>query len=310
MVFPGQGAQAVGMGRDLAAAFAEARRVFEEVDDALGEHLSRLIAEGPEQELTLTRNTQPALMAVSIAALRVLERVSGTDVAGFCRFVAGHSLGEYTALTAAGSLSVNEAARLLRIRGEAMQQAVSVGEGAMAALMGLDLEAVRDVTRVAAEEDGVCTLANDNAPGQVVISESRSAVERAIAIAADRGGRRSVMLPVSAPFHSPLMEPAADALSSALDQVDLRPPAVPVISNVTASEIREPGEIRKLLVEQITGMVRWRESVAYMRAREIDTLVEVGFGRVLGGLAKRIDRDLATFSVGTAEELNAFAEVI
>jgi len=310
MVFPGQGAQAVGMGRDLAAAFAEARRVFEEVDDALGEHLSRLIAEGPEQELTLTRNTQPALMAVSIAALRVLERVSGTDVAGFCRFVAGHSLGEYTALTAAGSLSVNEAARLLRIRGEAMQQAVPVGEGAMAALMGLDLEAVRDVTRVAAEEDGVCTLANDNAPGQVVISESRSAVERAIAIAADRGGRRSVMLPVSAPFHSPLMEPAADALSSALDQVDLRPPAVPVISNVTASEIREPGEIRKLLVEQITGMVRWRESVAYMRAREIDTLVEVGFGRVLGGLAKRIDRDLATFSVGTAEELNAFAEVI
>lgn len=260
--------------------------------------------------MTLTRNTQPALMAVSIAALRVLERVSGADIAQSCRFVAGHSLGEYTALTAAGSLSVVEAARLLRVRGEAMQQAVPVGEGAMAALMGLNLDDVREVTRIASEAEGVCVTANDNAPGQIVVSGSRSAVERAITLAADRGGRRSVMLPVSAPFHSPLMKPAAEALSSALDQVDLRPPKVPLISNVTAGEVREPSEIRKLLVEQITGMVRWRESVAYMKGQGIDTLVEVGFGRVLSGLAKRIDRELATFSVGTAEELNAIAEVI
>ncbi len=309
LVFPGQGSQAVGMGSALAINSADARRVFAEVDDALGEKLSTLMAEGPDDALTLTENAQPALMAVSLAVLRVLEHEYGYDIRALGRFVAGHSLGEYTALTAAGSFSVGDAARLLRKRGLAMQTAVPVGDGAMAALMGLELAAAREIAAEATRDsyDGaVCVAANDNAPGQVVISGSRAAVKRATEIAALRGAKRSIMLPVSGPFHCPLMAPVADVMAEALAAVDIQPPVVPLISNVTAHEVTSPAEIRNLLVSQVTGMVRWRESVLYMRAQGVEELVEIGAGKVLSGLARRIDRGLTGRSLGTPEDIASF----
>jgi [acyl-carrier-protein] S-malonyltransferase len=311
LVFPGQGSQTVGMGNALAEVFPIARQVFAEVDDALGENLSTLMAEGPEDALTLTENAQPALMAVSMAVLRVLEQEHGLIVRGLGCYVAGHSLGEYTALTAAGSFSVGDAARLLRKRGLAMQTAVPVGDGAMAALMGLELAAAREIAAEATRDsyDGaVCVAANDNAPGQVVISGSRAAVQRATEIAALRGAKRSIMLPVSGPFHCPLMAPVADVMAEALAAVNILPPVVPLISNVTAREVTSPADIRNLLVSQVTGMVRWRESVLYMRARGVEELIEIGAGKVLSGLARRIDRGLTGRSVGTPEDIEGFLD--
>jgi [acyl-carrier-protein] S-malonyltransferase len=313
LVFPGQGSQAVGMGGELAARFEVARRVFQEVDSALDQPLSRLMAEGPEAELTLTENAQPALMAVSMAVLAVLHEEHGIDITRLGRCVAGHSLGEYTALTAVGSFTVGEAARLLRARGLAMQTAVPVGEGAMAALMGLDLETAREVAAEATRDsyDGaVCVAANDNAPGQVVISGSRAAVVRATEIAALRGAKRTIILPVSGPFHCPLMAPVADVMADALAKVNIQPPALPLISNVTAQEVTNPAEIRSLLVRQVTGMVRWRESVLYMKTRGVNELLEIGAGKVLSGLAKRIDRELSGVSVGSPTEIDALVDAV
>ncbi|MEE9140951.1 MAG: ACP S-malonyltransferase [Alphaproteobacteria bacterium] len=305
-VFPGQGSQAVGMGRDLADAFPAARRVFGEVDEALHQNLSRLMFEGPEDELTLTENAQPALMAVSLAVVRTLAE-GGAEVAAACPFVAGHSLGEYSALTAAGALKLADAGRLLKVRGQAMQRAVPVGEGAMAALIGLDLGDVIEVAAaaVAGSQDEVCAAANDNAPGQVVVSGSRAAVERAVAIAAERGAKRGVMLPVSAPFHCALMAPAAEVMAESLKAVSLKAPVVPLIANVTAEPVRDPDVIRRLLVEQVTTMVRWRESVLYMVDHGIDTLVELGAGRVLTGLARRINRDLTAMAIQTPADIES-----
>ncbi len=296
-VFPGQGSQAVGMGRALAEAFAPARLVFEEVDDALDQHLSRLMFEGPEQELTLTENAQPALMAVSLAALRVLESEGGWRLPDKAAYVAGHSLGEYSALAAAGALALRDAARLLKRRGRAMQRAVPVGAGAMAALLGLDLAAAEEVAAEAAEGE-VCACANDNAPGQVVVSGDKSAVERAVRIAAERGAKRSILLPVSAPFHCPLMAPAAREMEEALAEVAIAYPAVPLIANVTAEPVSDPEAIRGCLVQQVTAMVRWRESVLRLKQDGVFRLVELGAGRVLSGLAKRIERELETLAVG------------
>ena len=313
LVFPGQGSQAVGMGGELAVRYPAARRVFEEVDDALGQGLSRLMAEGPEAELTQTENAQPALMAVSMAVLAVLREEHGIELIRLGHCVAGHSLGEYTALTAAGSFSVGEAARLLRVRGLAMQTAVPFGDGAMAALMGLDLETAREIAAEATRDsyDGaVCVAANDNAPGQVVISGSRAAVVRATEIAALRGAKRSVMLPVSGPFHCPLMSPVADVMAEALAKVNIQQPVLPLISNVTAREVIDPAEIRGLLVRQVTGMVRWRESVLYMKLQGVRELVEIGAGKVLSGLAKRIDRELFGTSIGNPAEIQALAATV
>jgi [acyl-carrier-protein] S-malonyltransferase len=310
-VFPGQGSQAVGMGRVLAEAFPAARLLFDEVDEALSQPLSRLMFDGPERELTLTENAQPALMAASLAVMRVLEAEFGFDVGGQLAFVAGHSLGEYSALAAAKALTVGDAARLLKLRGQAMQQAVPVGRGAMAALIGLDVEAARMVaqkaTRAGIDYDEVCAVANDNGPGQAVVSGHRSAVERAIRIAREHGARRSVLLPVSAAFHSPLLAPAADAMAVALAQVTFRRPLVPLVANVTASATSEPGEIKELLVKQVTAMVRWRESVQFLAASAVDEIVEIGTGHVLSGLAKRIAPDIAARSVGTPSEIAALA---
>lgn len=305
-VFPGQGSQAVGMGRELAGAFRVAKDVFEEVDEALGQNLSRLMFEGPEDELTLTANAQPALMAVSLAVVRVLRREGGLDVARAGAFVAGHSLGEYSALAAAGTVSLADTARLLKIRGEAMQKAVPVGVGAMAALLGLDLAAAREVAEAACGRGEVCATANDNAPGQVVVSGHRAAVERALGLAAERGARRSVLLPVSAPFHCPLMAPAAEVMAEALAAVAMTAPAPLLVANVTASRVSEPDEIRRLLVAQVTGTVRWRESVLYMKEHGVETLVELGAGKVLSGLAKRIDRELAAISIQGPAEIESF----
>jgi [acyl-carrier-protein] S-malonyltransferase len=310
-VFPGQGSQAVGMGRELAEAFPSARHLLEEVDDALGQRLSRLMFEGPESELTLTENAQPALMAVSLAVVRVLETDGGLDIAKSARFVAGHSLGEYSALAAAGALGVADAARLLKTRGRAMQRAVPVGEGAMAALLGLELEEAKTVAERATADTGlVCAPANDNAPGQVVVSGAKAAVERATAIAAELGARRSVLLPVSAPFHCGLMQPAAEVMAQALRDVDLRAPCVPLVANVTAAAEQDPEAIRHLLVRQVTAMVRWRESVLYMRSAGVDSLVEMGAGRVLSGLAKRIDREMRTLSIHTPADVEQFLAAV
>jgi len=306
-VFPGQGSQAVGMGRDLATAFAAARETFQEVDEALRQKLSQLMFEGPEAELTLTENAQPALMAVSLAVMRVLEREGGLDLHRHLAYVAGHSLGEYSALAAVRSFSLADAARLLKRRGQAMQRAVPVGAGAMAALLGLELEAARAVVAEAAQGQ-VCAVANDNGAGQIVVSGDKAAVERAIAAAAVRGAKRSIMLPVSAPFHCPLMAPAAEAMEAALAEVALAQPYLPVVANVTAAAVSDPDAIRPLLVQQVTGMVRWRESVLYMKEQGVDSVVEVGAGRVLSGLAKRIDRDLATASLGAPGEIEAFVK--
>jgi [acyl-carrier-protein] S-malonyltransferase len=303
-VFPGQGSQAVGMGRELAAAFGSARLLFEEIDDALKQHLSRLMFDGPESDLTLTENAQPALMAASLAVVRVLEQEGGIDLPLKVAFVAGHSLGEYSALAAARAFSVADAARLLKRRGRAMQQAVPVGEGAMAALIGLDVEAGRSLAEAAAENE-VCAVANDNAPGQITVSGHLGAVERAVALAPERGARRAIMLPVSAPFHCPLMAPAAAEMEAALSEVEFARPTVPLVANVSASPLRNPGEIKRALVEQVTAMVRWRESMLFLRREEVEEVVELGAGRVLSGLARRIDRDLASRSVGTPAEVEA-----
>ena len=300
--FPGQGSQHVSMGADLAENFAAARAVFDEVDEVLGQPLSRLMSEGPEDELTLTQNAQPALMAVSMAVMRVLEQEHGFVLAEQAKYVAGHSLGEYSALAAAGSLSVADAARLLRLRGQAMQAAVPVGEGAMAALMGLDLEAVHEVAREAAQGD-VCQVANDNAPGQVVISGAKAAVDRAVELARERGARRSMLLPVSAPFHCALMQPAADAMAQALGETDVSAPCVPVIVNVRAAPETDPDSLRAWLVEQVTGTVRWRESVEFMVGEGVERVYEAGAGKVLSGLARRIARSLDTAAIGTAEDI-------
>jgi [acyl-carrier-protein] S-malonyltransferase len=309
LVFPGQGSQAVGMGRGLADAFPAARRLFDEIDDALSQHLSRLMFEGPESDLTLTENAQPALMAASLAVIRVLEAEGGLDFGRHVAFVAGHSLGEYSALAAARALAVGDAARLVKLRGRAMQRAVPVGEGAMAALIGLDVAVARAVaaaaTRAGIANDEICAVANDNAPGQAVVSGHRGAVERAIAIARERGARRSIMLPVSAPFHSPLLAPAAEAMAAALEKVALRPPLVPLIANVSASAVGDPAEIERLLVEQVTAMVRWRESVLFLAASGVEEVGEIGAGHVLAGLVKRIAPDLATRSVGVPAEVEA-----
>ncbi len=308
-VFPGQGSQAVGMGKELAEASAAARDVFNEIDEALELRLSRLMFEGPEDELRLTANAQPALMAVSLAVLRVLEREGGVSLPRAAKFVAGHSLGEYSALCAAGALPLAETARLLRRRGQAMQEAVPVGVGAMAALLGLELEAAREVAE-AARQGQVCDCANDNAPGQVVVSGDRAAVERALELAKAKGGRRSIMLPVSAPFHCALMKPAADVMEAALREVAIGPPAVPVVANVVASAVSDPAEIRRLLVEQVTAMVRWRECVLYMKAQDVDALVELGAGAVLTGLTRRIDKEVSGMAVSGPRDVEALLKIL
>lgn len=304
-IFPGQGSQAVGMGKALADNFPAARAVFDEVDAALNESLTSVMWEGPADALTLTANAQPALMAVSLAALRVLEAEAGLDLAREAAFVAGHSLGEYSALAAAGALTVTEAARLLRIRGRAMQEAVPVGEGAMAALLGLDYDQAVAVAAEAAGDD-VCEAANDNAPGQVVVSGTKAAVERAIVIAKEKGALKAVLLPVSAPFHCRLMGPAAEAMEVALSGSTVMTPRVPLVANVRASPVTDPAEIVRLLVEQVTGTVRWRESVIYMAGAGITRMVEVGAGKVLCGLVKRIDKSIAASAVGTPDDVAAF----
>ena len=313
LVFPGQGSQDAGMGRELAAAFAPARAVFDEVDAALGEKLSTLMFEGPKETLTLTQNAQPALMAVSMAAMAVLKSEFGLDLAKSVKCVAGHSLGEYSALAAAGTFSLADTARLLRLRGQAMQAAVPVGEGAMAALLGVDLatariiaaEAAQGVVGGAANTKLVCDVANDNDPGQIVLSGHRAAVERVAEAGKAHGLRRAVMLPVSAPFHCALMKPAADAMAAALAKVAMRAPAVPVIANVTAAPVSDPAEIARLLVAQVTGTVRWRECVLAMAGMGVTNVIEVGSGKVLAGLVKRIDKALNAISVGAPADIEA-----
>ncbi|MGP0089184.1 MAG: ACP S-malonyltransferase [Xanthobacteraceae bacterium] len=304
-IFPGQGSQSVGMGKALAAAFASARLVFEEVDTALGERLSRIIFEGPADALTLTENTQPALMAVSLAALRVLETEAGVDLARDAKFVAGHSLGEYSALAAARALSISDTARLLRVRGLAMQKAVPVGTGAMAALIGVELEQAAAIAAQAGESQ-VCQAANDNGGGQVVVSGDKQAVERAIEVAKNQGVRRAMLLPVSAPFHCALMQPAAEAMQEALARVTIKPPIVPLVANVLARPISDPREIVRCLVGQVTATVRWRESVAFMAQAGVTRFYELGAGKVLSGLVKRIAEGVGGVAVGTPEDIAAF----
>ena len=304
-VFPGQGSQTVGMGKALADGFAPAREVFAEVDAALGEKLSTIIFEGPQDTLTLTQNAQPALMAVSLAVMRVLQAEAGLDLARTAKFVAGHSLGEYSALAAAGALSVADTARLLRTRGLAMQEAVPVGMGAMAALLGLDYETAAAVAAEAAQSE-VCQAANDNGGGQVVVSGNKAAVERAVEIAKAKGAKRAMLLPVSAPFHCTLMQPAADVMAQALRKVSVSRPVVPVVANVKASPIQDPNDIVASLVAQVTGTVRWRESVAYMAREGVTQFYEIGAGKVLSGLVKRIAEGASASAVGTPDDIAAF----
>ena len=309
VVFPGQGSQAVGMGQELAATFSVAREVFAEVEDALEQKLTQMMFEGPEQDLMMTENTQPALMAVSVAIMRVLDKEYGVRLPDIATYVAGHSLGEYSALCSSGALKLSDTARLLRVRGRAMQKAVPFGMGAMAAILGLDAEQARNLSLEASEGE-ICEAANDNAPGQVVVSGHVGAVKRAIEIAKKLGVKRSVLLPVSAPFHCALMRPAAETMREALASVELMTPVIPVVANVTAQATDDPEEIRKLLVEQVCGSVRWRESVQFMKGHGINTLIEVGSGRVLSGLAKRIDREMDGMPVGTVAEIEAFAKMV
>ncbi|MDG1863188.1 MAG: ACP S-malonyltransferase [Yoonia sp.] len=306
-VFPGQGAQTIGMGKALADAYPSARAVFDEVDEALGEKLSTLIWEGDIADLTLTKNAQPALMATSLAAMRALES-EGVEI-GMASFVAGHSLGEYSALAASGALTIADTARLLRIRGTAMQEAVPVGVGAMAALLGLDFETAQAVAKEAAQGE-VCQAANDNDPSQVVVSGHKDAVERALVIAKEKGAKRALLLPVSAPFHCALMAPAADVMAKALDGVTIHAPAVPLVANVIASAVTDPAQIRGLLVDQVTGSVRWRESVLYMAKQGVTEVWEIGAGKALIGMIRRIDKDLTTGAVGAPDDIEAAVAVM
>ncbi len=301
-VFPGQGAQTIGMGKALADAYPTAKAVFDEVNEALNEDLSALIWNGDIADLTLTRNAQPALMASSIATMRALSS-EGVNISA-ASFVAGHSLGEYTALAAAGALSLSDTARLLRVRGTAMQEAVPVGIGAMAALLGLDFETARAVAQEAAQGE-VCLAANDNDPSQVVVSGHKAAVERALIIAKEKGAKRAMLLPVSAPFHCSLMAPAADVMASALEGVEITAPNVPLVANVAATAVTDPAEIRSLLVAQVTGSVRWRESVGYMAAQGVTEIWEIGAGKALSGMIRRVDKSIATKSVGTPDDITA-----
>ncbi|HEX3808088.1 MAG TPA: ACP S-malonyltransferase [Rhizomicrobium sp.] len=310
-IFPGQGSQAVGMGKALAEAFAPAHEIFQEVDDALSQKLSTLMWEGPESDLTLTENAQPAIMAASMAVIAVLKREGGFDIAKHARLVAGHSLGEYSALCAAGAFTLGDAARLLKARGQAMQAAVPVGEGGMSALLGAEIEQAETLAKeCAAATGGVCVVANDNAPGQVVISGSKAAIDKAPEFAKTMGIKRAMALNVSAPFHSPLMQPAADKMRETLAAVTIRPPAVPLVANVTATEVSEPEMIRRLLVEQITGRVRWRESVLAFRPLGIEWTVEAGGGKVLTGMVKRIDKELQTVTLDTPADIEAFSKTL
>jgi [acyl-carrier-protein] S-malonyltransferase len=303
-IFPGQGSQDVGMGRELALAYPSARAVFDEVDDALGQKLSQIMWEGPKETLTLTENAQPALMAVSMAVMRVLEKEHGLSLKDKVKFVAGHSLGEYSALAAAGAFSLADAARLLKLRGQAMQAAVPVGKGAMTALLGVGIDVARKVAEEAAQGD-ICQVANDNEPTQVVLSGAKVALDRVPEIGKAYGVRRAVPLPVSAPFHCALMQPAADAMRAALAKVTVNAPVVPVVANVLAAPISDPDEIKKRLVEQVTGTVRWRECVTYMTANGVTDVYEIGSGKVLAGLAKRIEASLNASSVGTPADIDA-----
>lgn len=301
-LFPGQGSQAVNMGKNLYDSFAEAKEVFEEVNESLGQNLTKIIFEGPEEDLNLTENTQPALMAVSMAVVRILEKQGGFDIGTSCAYVAGHSLGEYSALTAAGAFTLAESAKLLKLRGQSMQRAVPVGQGAMAALLGLDFDEVKAIA-VEASGSEICAAANDNSVGQVVVSGHKAAVERAVALATQRGAKRAILLPVSAPFHCALMEPAARAMEEALENTVIKKPCAPVVSNVTAQAETDPKRIRSLLVEQVTGMVRWRESVLWMRQQGVDEMIELGAGKVLSGLVRRIDKEISCESAGVPEDL-------
>ncbi len=308
-VFPGQGSQAVGMGKALADALPTARQVFEEVDEALSQNLSRLMFEGPIEELTLTENAQPALMAMSLAVVRVLRNDGGLEFGKHCQFVAGHSLGEYSALCAADAIPLDVTAHLLKKRGQAMQQAVPVGVGAMAALLGLDFEAAQGVAHDAAQSQ-ICDIANDNTPGQVVVSGNVEAVERAVELAKERGARRPMLLPVSAPFHCALMQPAADVMAEALRASPPVAPLAPLIANVSAEAVSDPDEIRDLLVRQVTAMVRWRESVLYLRGRDVDNLVEVGAGKVLTTMLKRINKEISGLAVNEPDHIEAFLKSV
>jgi [acyl-carrier-protein] S-malonyltransferase len=312
-VFPGQGSQTIGMGKDLAESFAEAREVFEQVNDALKQDLTKIMWEGPEDQLNLTENTQPALMAVSMAVVRVLKKQGDIRIEQNAAYVAGHSLGEYAALTAVKSLELSDTARLLRLRGKAMQRAVPVGQGAMAAILGLDFDAVTALAKenAATNTNGdVCESANDNAPGQVVISGHKGAVESFVTLAQGRGAKRAIMLPVSAPFHCRLMAPAAAEMAKALAQVTIRPPAVPVVCNVSAQGEDDPNRLRQLLVDQITGRVRWRESVMWMAGANVTEIIELGAGKVLSGLTKRIDERVKGMNAGTPAEIEALIKHI
>lgn len=307
-VFPGQGSQFIGMGKDLAEAFKDARETFEEVDEALGQKLFKLMTEGSESDLNLTENTQPALMAVSMAVVNVLRKQGGIHINQVAAFAAGHSLGEYSALTSVGALEIANTAKLLKLRGQSMQKAVPVGEGAMAAILGLDLPEVQLIVKEAATKAGpkkICESANDNSDGQVVVSGHTGAVALAIELASAKGAKRAIALPVSAPFHCALMAPAAQQMSYALAETVIRPPVIPIVSNVTAMGVTEPHEIRRLLVDQITQMVRWRESVLWMKTQGVTEMIEIGPGKVLAGLIKRIDKEIATESVGTPEQVEA-----
>lgn len=308
-VFPGQGSQFIGMGKDLAESFLEAKEVFQEVDDSLSQNLSALMFDGEEADLSMTENTQPSLMAVSVAVARILEKQGNITIKDHCKYVAGHSLGEYSALTAAGVVSVSDCAKLLKLRGTSMQKAVPVGVGSMAAVLGLDYDMVEAIASEAAQGQ-VCAAANDNSDGQVVVSGHKEAVERAVKLAEEKGARKAVILPVSAPFHCSLMAPAAEAMETALAETSFSAPAVPVVANVTASEEDDPETLKKLLVEQVTGTVRWRESVLYMGQNGIEEMVELGAGKVLSGLARRIDRNIKCDSVGTVEQIEKFIESV
>jgi [acyl-carrier-protein] S-malonyltransferase len=308
-VFPGQGSQTLGMGKELADAFPAAKAVFNEVDDTLGQNLSSIMFKGPDEDLVLTENTQPALLACSIAVLRVLESEGGLKIADHGQFVAGHSLGEYSALCAAGTFSLSDAVKLVKIRGKAMQIAVPLGEGAMAALLGLEALDAEAVVEEAAQGD-VCDFANDNASGQVVVSGATAAVERALVIAKEHGAKRALLLPVSAPFHCAMMQPAADVMAGALGDTQMNDPIIPLIANVTAQEVTTANEARELLIKQVCGRVRWREGALYMKSQGVSELVEIGHGKVLSGMAKRIDKELSGRAIGSAETIEKFLKTL